>query len=97
MSVIVAHELFCGAFKSRRRAENVAVVEALQLEVLAFDEEDARQAGAIRAALARTGQPIGPSDGLIAGQARARRLTLITHDTSEFARVEGLRIEDWEL
>ena len=50
-----------------------------------------------RAALAQTGQPISSYDVLIAGQAEARRLTLITHDTSEFARVEVSRIEDWEL
>ena len=51
----------------------------------------------IRAALAAAGTPIGPYDVLIAGQAVARGLTLITHNTREFQRVENLRIEDWEL
>jgi hypothetical protein len=40
--------------------------------------------------------PIGPFDVLIAGQAKARNLTLVTHNTSEFQRVEGLRVEDWK-
>lgn len=97
LSAIVAHELFFGAFKSRRAAENVAVVDALQFAVLEFDNEDARQAGQIRAALAVQGTPIGPYDVLIAGQAVARGLILVTGNTSEFARVPGLGIEDWRV
>jgi tRNA(fMet)-specific endonuclease VapC len=88
--------LFYGAYKGRRRAENLARVEALQFEVVEFDREDARQAGEIRAALAAAGTPIGPYDVLIAGQAMARALTLITHNTREFERVPGLHVEDWE-
>nr|WP_301542783.1 type II toxin-antitoxin system VapC family toxin [Cupriavidus basilensis] len=93
---IVAHELFYGAFKSQRATENLARVEGLQFEVLDFDREDARHAGELRAALATAGTPIGPYDVLIAGQARARSLTLVTHNTREFQRVPGLRVEDWE-
>ncbi|MGH7081033.1 MAG: PIN domain-containing protein [Acetobacteraceae bacterium] len=86
----------CGACKSRRRSENLARVEGLQFAVLEFDQEDAREAGEIRAALASAGTPIGPYDVLIAGQARARDLILITRNVGEFSRVRGLRIEDWE-
>src|SRR6516165_752930 len=71
ISAVVSHELFYGAFKSRRRIQNVAVIDALQFVVLEFDKEDARQAGEIRALLAK-GTPIGPNDVLIAGQAVAR-------------------------
>ena len=69
---IVAHELFYGAFKSRRAAQNLELIDALQFVVLEFDKEDARQAGAIRALLGSKGTPIGPYDVLIAGQAVAR-------------------------
>ena len=96
ISAIVAHELFYGAFKSQRAARNVALVDSLQFEVLDFDKEDSRQAGEIRAALAVKGTPIGPYDVLIAGQALARKLILITHNVAEFGRVPGLQIEDWE-
>src|SRR2546430_13413401 len=72
ISSIVLHELFYGAFKSRRVEHNVALVERLQFEVLAFAQEDARRAGEIRAQLTRAGIPIGPYDVLIAGQAKAR-------------------------
>ncbi len=95
ISAIVAHELYYGAFKSQRVPQNVALVDALQFEVLDFDQEDAKHAGEIRALLAKRGTPIGPYDVLIAGQAKARQLTLITHNTEEFSRVPGLRIRDW--
>ena len=96
MSAIAAHELFFGACKSQRTAYNVGRVDRLQFEIVEFDQEDSRQAGAIRATLAAAGTPLGPYDVLIAGQARARDLILITHNTGEFSRVDGLRIEDWE-
>jgi tRNA(fMet)-specific endonuclease VapC len=96
LPAIVAHELFYGAYKSQTPARNLARLDQLQFEVLAFDHDDARCAGDIRAALAAIGQPIGPYDVLIAGQALARDLTLITHNTSEFRRVPRLLWEDWE-
>ncbi|OXJ30422.1 VapC toxin family PIN domain ribonuclease [Burkholderia sp. HI2714] len=88
-------ELYYGAYKSQRAAANVARVEALQFEVVSFDVEDAQHAGEIRAHLTAAGTPIGPFDALIAGQARARRLVLVTHNVREFARVPGLQVEDW--
>ena len=96
VSAIVIHELYYGAFKSQRVEKNVARVDALQFPVLEFDHEDARQAGEVRALLASKGTPIGPYDLLIAGQAKARKLTLVTHNTTEFQRVSGLRVEDWK-
>jgi tRNA(fMet)-specific endonuclease VapC len=96
ISAVAAHELFYGAFKSRRAAQNVALVDALQFAIIEFDKEDARQAGEVRALLASRGTPIGPYDVLIAGQARARNLILITHNTEEFGRVPGLQFDDWQ-
>lgn len=96
VSVVVIHELYYGAFKSQRVEKNVSRVEALQFPVVEFDQEDARHAGEIRARLASKGTPIGPYDVLIAGQARARKLTLVTHNTAEFQCVSGLKVEDWK-
>ena len=93
---VVAHELFYGAFRSRRASQNLARIDALQFEVIEFDRDDARQAGEIRALLAAEGTPIGPYDVLIAGQAVARNAVLVTRNTSEFARVPRLRLENWE-
>ena len=96
ISSIVAFELFFGAFKSGRAKENVDRVDAIQFMIVPFEWQDAREAGELRATLHRAGTPIGSFDIMIAGQARARNFTLVTHNTSEFSRVPGLRLEDWE-
>ena len=54
------------------------------------------RAGEIRAHLASKGTPIGPDDVLIAGRAKARKLTLVTHNATEFPRVPSLKVEDWK-
>ncbi len=96
ISAIVIHELFYGAYKSTRLEANIAVVESLGFQVLPFDTDDARAAGAVRAMLSRAGQPIGAYDVLIAGQALNRGYTLVTHNMREFSRIEKLSLEDWE-
>ena len=97
ISAIVVHELFYGAFKSQRSERNVALIDALAFEVVEFDKEDARQAGELRAGLGAQGTPIGPLDVLIAAQAQARRIILVTHNLREFSRVPNLSLEDWEI
>jgi tRNA(fMet)-specific endonuclease VapC len=96
LSAIVLHELYYGAFKSRLRSAGLAALDRLHFQILDFNREDARQAGEIRALLADRGAVIGPFDTLIAGQALARNLTLITRNTREFSRVPNLRMEDWQ-
>ncbi len=96
ISAIVIHELYFGAFKSGRLADNVNLIDGLYFEVLDFDKEDARQSGEVRATLKLKGTPIGPYDVLIAGQAISRNLILVTRNVTEFKRVPGLRLENWE-
>ena len=95
---IVLYELWYGVVKSARpkeSAEDLATFLAGPVRVLIFDEEDAREAGDVRASLERIGKPIGAYDVLIAGQARRRGLTLVTANAKEFGRVKGLAWEDW--
>jgi len=96
ISSIAAHELYFGAFRSARSTENLARIGRLRIPIVDFDREDAVEAGRIRAALASAGTPIGPYGVLIAGQAKARDLTLITRNTREFGRVSGLSVQNWE-
>jgi len=95
LSAIVAHELYFGAFKSQRVDANLAEVDGLRFQVLDFDKEDSRAAGAVRAQLAALGTPIGPYDVLLAGQALSRDMTLVTRNVGEFSRIAGLRLEHW--
>ena len=94
---IVASELYYGAYRSAKVDYNLETLRLLfaDLPLLDFDRQDALAAGNIRADLARRGTPIGPYDVLIAGVAKARRLTLVTNNLREFSRVPGLVVEDW--
>ena len=91
---VVMYELYWGAYKSAKVAENVARVDALRFEVLDLSAADAKAAGLIRADLYGKGTPIGAYDLLIAGQAVSRSLTLITNNVKEFRRVKNLIYED---
>lgn len=97
VSAIVAHELYFGAYRSARISSNLETLRLLiaDFPLIGFDREDARASGEIRAALSAKGASIGPYDVLIAGQAKARDLILVTNNINEFKRVDQLRIEDW--
>jgi len=97
ISAVTLGELIFGAEHSQQVERNLADIEAMvaRLEVLPFEEKAAYHFGQIRAALYRAGQPIGPYDMMIAGQARARGLILVTNNVKEFYRVPGLMTEDW--
>ena len=95
---VVAFELWYGVAKSARPAANAQLLTTFlagPIGLLAFDDEDARIAGAVRAALEAAGKPIGAYDLLIAGQALRHKLTLVTANSREFGRIKGLRWEDW--
>ena len=99
LSAVVLFELRFGAANSARpesnqRALDVFLESGVEV-VLAFDREDATEAGAIRAHLRALGKPIGRYDILIAAQARRRGATLVTSNVREFERVLGLTVVDW--
>ena len=92
------YELWYGVAKSVQTEANTLRLKmfvAGSVRVLEFGEEDARSAGEIRNSLERIGRPIGTYDLLIAGQALSRKLTLVTANSKEFARVKSLAWEDW--
>jgi tRNA(fMet)-specific endonuclease VapC len=97
ISAIVLTELLVGAAKSNRPVETRREIDRFtaRLEVLAFDDAAAAHAAEIRGGLERRGQGIGSYDTLIAGHARSRGFIVVTGNSREFTRVEGLRAEDW--
>lgn len=96
---VVKAELTYGAMKSANPQENFALQQAFlrQFVSLPFDDFTATAFGTIRAQLEAAGTPIGPYDLQIAAISLANNLTLITHNTAEFDRVDGLVIKDWEI
>ena len=98
VSSVVTFELWYGVAKSERQDLNTQRLQTFlagPMILLPLEEQDARVAGSIRAALQASGTPIGAYDTLIAGQALARKLTLVTANVSEFSRVKGLSWQDW--
>ncbi len=97
ISSITYAELMHGVEKSQDVERNrVAMALFLSpLSILEFDTYAAEEYGKIRADLEKKGMPIGPMDMLIAGHAKAEKLIVVTNNTREFKRVEGLQIEDW--
>jgi tRNA(fMet)-specific endonuclease VapC len=63
---------------------------------LPFDDQGARICAEVRSQLERAGTVIGPHDLQIAAIALQHGLTLVTHNTREFSRISGLKLEDWE-
>lgn len=99
ISSVTLMELMYGAEKSASPEKNLRVVEGFiaRLEVLNYGIDAAVQTGQIRAELAKAGTPIGPYDSMIAAHARALGLILVTNNTREFVRINGLRLEDWSI
>lgn len=97
VSTITVYELITGCEKLPGRGRLLKEVNAFlaPFAKLAFTVEDACRAGLVRVSLEKKGTPIGPYDILLAGQALARNLTLVTNNAGEFRRVEGLKLEDW--
>jgi tRNA(fMet)-specific endonuclease VapC len=95
-SIVVAAELRFGAEKSgsTKLSDRVdAILSAL--EVLPLEAPADRHYAALRWALGRRGEPIGPNDMLIAAHALSQGLTVVTANVGEFSRVPGLSVENW--
>jgi tRNA(fMet)-specific endonuclease VapC len=97
ISALTIAELEYGVENSSQIARNrIALLQFTSIfQVLPFDDSAAVHYGKLKSKLKREGQLIGPIDMLLAAQALAHDLTMVTNNGKEFARVEGLRIADW--
>jgi tRNA(fMet)-specific endonuclease VapC len=97
VSTITVSELRYGVRKSRWHKANQKLLEdfLLDFNVHGYGADATVFYGELRTDLEKRGQPIGPMDMMIAAHALSLDATLVTHNTREFARVKGLRIEDW--
>lgn len=97
VSVLTEAELRTGAAKSSSAARTLRLVENFlqPLTIIEFNSEDAATYAVVRSRLERAGTPIGPINTLIAAQAMARKLTLVTNNEREFRRVSSLALQNW--
>jgi tRNA(fMet)-specific endonuclease VapC len=94
---VVIFELEVGIGKSTSPRKRIAQLQEITslVNIISFGQAEAKCAAGIRIKLEKQGIPIGPYDNLIAASALANNSTLVTHNTKEFKRVVGLKIEDW--
>ena len=97
ISTITLFELQYGIEKSqyRERSKDALAKFLLPLNLINLDRSSAVEAAIIRAQLEKKGMPIGPYDLLIAGLARSLDMILVTNNTKEFERIDGLHLENW--
>jgi tRNA(fMet)-specific endonuclease VapC len=96
ISVVTEAELRFGVARLPHATKLASIVEEflLRVEVLAWDSAAARVYAHLRAALEEHGEPMGNLDLMIAAQALADELILVSNDRV-FRRVKGLKVEDW--
>ena len=97
VSAVTVFELEYGAAKSKwsDRSREIMRMFLASFDVLPFSYEDAVTCGLLRAKLNGLGTPIGAYDLMIAAQGLTHGITVVTHNTGEFSRVQGLPLEDW--
>lgn len=97
LPVVVVYELETGIAKSTQPDKRRTQLDDLlnSITFFPFDLIEAKTAAVLLARLEQTGTPMGPLDTLIAGTALTHQAVLVTHNTREFSRVPGLRLEDW--
>jgi tRNA(fMet)-specific endonuclease VapC len=97
VSSVVMQELFFGAHNGsvEKLPLNLGRIRALPFATTPFDDRDAEATGEVRAVLKAKGLPIDAADLMIAGQALARGLIVVTRNLRHFSRVPGLHLENW--
>lgn len=99
ISQIVLYELEYGVCRSQHQQRNRDNLNQFlkYIQVLDWSTEQSQEAALVRCELMQLGQPIGHYDTLIAAHARSLKATLVTHNTREFEKVQGLLLQDWKV
>lgn len=98
LSTVTVMEIAYGLALNPARAVRLRpVLDAFigAVKIIDYDSDAAHETASLRAVLRAKGTPIGPFDTMIAGTALARGLVMVTANTGEFRRVDGLTLEDW--
>lgn len=96
---ITLFELYYGIEKNNSHQRNLNALESFiaPLTIVDFTIDAAKQAAKIRSALEKQGNIIGAYDIQIAAIALSLDMVLLTNNTREFARVNGLKLENWTI
>lgn len=97
-SSVALAELYDWAYRRPDPAAALAAVEKMlfhEVATVEFDNDCAKECGRLRVELRRQGIGVAALDLLIAAVAILFDLTLVTHNTKDFQKIPGLRMEDW--
>jgi tRNA(fMet)-specific endonuclease VapC len=94
-SITLAEFRFGAEVRRSKRLHQLIDVLIAELRVVPFDGAAADEYGRIAATLRARGRPIGMADSMLAGHARSLDCAMVTRNVAHFARVAGLRVEDW--
>jgi tRNA(fMet)-specific endonuclease VapC len=97
ISTVTYAELLYGVERSSSKRINRPIIDDFvrHLDVIEWDNAAAEQYGKIRADLEARGQPIGAMDMMIAAHAKSIKAVLVTNNQKHFARIKGLKVENW--
>lgn len=96
--VVVKAELLLGAYKSTKPETLEKTIQFLELfEVIPFSDDMSYTYAKIRKELETKGNKIGANDLFIAASALNKEAILVTHNTREFIRIDGLKLDDWNI
>ena len=90
-------ELYYGAYNSSHPRGNLTTLKSFfsAMQILEFESEAAKEYGELKAELKKKGQLIADMDICIAAIAKANKMVVVTNNTKDFSRIEGLTIENW--
>jgi len=94
---VVLGELYAGAYHGSQPAPLLQKIADLldDVAVLDFDHACAERFGKERGGLLQQGISVPTADLMIAAVALVHNLTLVTHNTADFQKIPGLRLDDW--
>lgn len=98
IATIVLGELYTWAYHRRKSTSLIRRIEddlLLDVKVLDFDSACAKEFGRVRGRLLQQGISVSRVDLLIGAVALVHKLTLVTHNTTDFQNIPGLRLDDW--
>ena len=97
VSAVTLMELYYGAYKSQKIANNLAKVKAIEnsLEIIPVNQEMVEIFGVLKSDLEKVGKPLDDFDLILAATAMSHNLIIVTNNEKHFGRIDGLKMENW--
>ena len=84
-----------GRSQAKEKNRLALIIFLSEIPILPFDDLAAQTYGRVKAELQREGISFSQLDALIAAHAKSKELILVSNHIRDFARVDGLIVEDW--